>query len=323
MTIFDEKRKNSEEKLSELKRILAGSPELRPFCDLTIFATGSYARGEASTHSDIDLFFLNKHPLSSDSDNNINSITLFAKIIDIAKQLNLPKFSNDGAYLKIMEGPHILEHLGNSSDDYMNHFTARLLMILESKPVFGEDSYNAILKDVLGRYFEDYPDHPENFHPTFLINDIVRFWKTLCLNYENKRNQPVTDEEKKISQKIKNFKLKFSRMLTCFGSICYISAQRDVLGPNNLIQMTSLNPIERLQKSTAGLDLSRAMDEAYVQYEWFLNRTNVSESDLKLWFSDKDNRIEAFEKAELFGDAIFEITKTVSTKTGYLRYLVV
>lgn len=323
MGIFQEKLGNSTEKLNQLSLLLKELPELRPFEDLTIFATGSYARGEASVFSDIDLFFLNRSPKDLIPDININTFRLFAKIIEISQSMGFPKFSNDGAYLKIISASDILEHLGNAEDDYMNHFTARLLMILESKPVFGNSSYNAILRDVLGRYFEDYPDHPENFHPTFLINDIVRFWKTLCLNYENKRNQPSEDEEVRVNQKIKNLKLKFSRMLTCFGSICYIAAENGIIGPDQLVEMTTLSPFLRLQKAARSFKVDASMSTVEEQYEWFLNLTNVSEAELKQTFSNKDYRTEAFERAKTFGNAVFDITRTISSDTGYLRYLVV
>jgi len=35
-------------------------------------------------------------------------------------------------------------------------------------------------------YYRDADDRPD-FLPAFLINDITRFWKTLCLNYEHSR----------------------------------------------------------------------------------------------------------------------------------------
>lgn len=151
MNIFDQKRENSASKLRELRASLLNLPELEPFTELTVFATGSYARGEASTHSDIDLFFLNRSAINSIPDVNINTIRLFAKIVEISHSLGFPKFSNDGVYLKIIEAPQILFHLGNAEDDYKNHFTARLLMILESKPVYGDAAYDAILREVIGR----------------------------------------------------------------------------------------------------------------------------------------------------------------------------
>lgn len=323
MNIFEIKHLNSTTQLDCLRKRISDLKEIALFTDLSIFATGSYARGEASVHSDIDLFFINRRPINTIKDHNINSLKLFAKIINIAEEMGFPKFSNDGAYLKVISGSEILEHLGNANDDYSNHFTARLLLILESQPIYGLDTYDAIMKDVLGRYFEDYPDHPEDFHPTFLVNDIIRFWKTLCLNYENKRNQPAKNDDVRIAQKVKNLKLKFSRMLTCFGSICYIAAQKGPIGIEQLLPMVKLSPLDRLRSAASSFDTDEAMRAVETEYAWFLELTNISEVDLMNSFHSRSHREDAFQRAEVFGNAIFEITKTISAKTGYLRYLIV
>lgn len=323
MNIFEEKRINSEKKIHDLSVAIRKSAEVRPFRDLAIYATGSYARGEASIHSDIDLFFINRRPLETIPDRNINSVRLFSRMIEITREMDFPKFSNDGAYLKILDGPQILKHLGGTNDDYMNHFTARLLLILESKPIYGKRSYDAVLRAVLDRYFEDYPDHPKDFHPTFLVNDIVRFWKTLCLNYENKRNQPPKDEARRVAQKVKNLKLKFSRMLTCFGSICYLASEKGIVGPDELMIMTSKSPMERLLMAADRAGQSARMADIEEKYAWFLTLTNVSESELMTNFSGKALRTEAFEHAKIFGEAVFEVTHAIAERNGYLRYLVV
>lgn len=323
MDIFEEKQSNSDQKIRELSLRIRRSEEVRPFKNLAVYATGSYARGEASVHSDIDLFFINRRPLETIPDCNINSVRLFSRMIEIAREMNFPKFSNDGAYLKILDSPQILKHLGGPNDDYMNHFTARLLLILESKPVYGKNNYEAVLKSVLDRYFEDYPDHPGDFHPTFLVNDIMRFWKTLCLNYENKRNQPARDEAKRIAQKVKNLKLKFSRMLTCFGSVCYLASEKDVVGPDELMEMTRRSPMERLRMAADRANQMDRMARIEEEYRWFLTLTNVSEAELMANFSEKELRREAFEHASVFGGEVFDVTRSIAERNGYLRYLVV
>jgi len=227
MNIREKKQSHSREKIKALQEALENATEISKLRDLTIFVSGSYARLEASKYSDIDLFFIQHGVIDKIDSPNISSLRMFSEVISISDNLGFPKFSNDGEFLKILESKEILKELGGRKDDYNNHFTARLLMILESRCLFNESAYDQILKDVLGAYFKDYPDHPRDFQPTFLVNDILRFWKTLCLNYENKRNQPDDDRTRQIKQKIKNFKLKFSRMLTCFGSIAYIVSRHD------------------------------------------------------------------------------------------------
>lgn len=318
------KKANSEKKIACLQTALAASSEVKALPDLTIFVTGSYARTEASEYSDIDLFFLSNTKMDDLDDPNITSMRMFSKILAICDDLGFPRFSNDGEYLKILEKPTILEHLGDRDDDYLNHFTARLLMILESRCVSGQDTYEAVLKDILEAYFRDYPDHPKNFQPTFLVNDILRFWKTLCLNYENKRNQSMSDSSRRITQKIKNLKLKFSRMLTCFGSICYIVSQNGEIDHEDIMKMSLLSPLERLEHAAKDFpEITNQLAAAIDEYEWFLRLTNVSEDKLKEKFSDKKLRTDAFERAAKFGDCIYEITRHIAEKNRYLRFLLV
>lgn len=324
MNIQDIKRQNSQVKIEKLKTMFQDSKEIAALDHLTIFVSGSYAREEASEFSDIDLFFIYDGKLCGAKNPRITSLRIFSKVVEISDQLGFPRFSNDGEYLQILEKPKILEDLGGRLDDYQNHFTARMLLILESKCVYGDATYDSVLKSILNAYFKDYPDHPKNFQPTFLVNDIIRFWKTLCLNYENKRNQPNTDPDKKVSQKIKNLKLKYSRMLTCFGSICYIVSLNGNVDAEDIMKMSEYSPLQRLQEATRKFPkLEETVSKAILEYEWFLNLTNVSEEDLMGQFRNKETRATAFSRANDFGDHIFDITRTIAEENNYLRYLLV
>lgn len=324
MDIKTVKERNSRDKIDLFKQKISNQQEVTDFQNLTIFVAGSYARLEASEHSDIDLFFILDGELDKLDTPTISSLRLFSTIISVADNMSFPKFSNDGQYLKILEKPRILDELGGPNDDHLNFFTARMLMVLESRCVYGKHTHEAILKDILGAYFRDYPDHPKKFVPTFLVNDILRFWKTLCLNYENKRNQPLDNHDKKIAQKIKNLKLKFSRMMTCYASICYIVSQKHPIGTEDILEMSSLTPFKRLEVAVNGFpELSRDHSAICDHYTWFLNLTNVTEAQLKEHFSDKTLRTEAFDRANEFGENMFNITRYIAEKNDYLRYLLV
>ncbi|MEX0306086.1 MAG: nucleotidyltransferase domain-containing protein [Ruegeria sp.] len=324
MNIQDIKRSNSESKINTLIQEFRKHEEISAIPNLSIFVAGSYARNEASEHSDIDLFFVLDGKLEDIDEPNIKTLRLFSKIVEIADKLELPKFSNDGQYLQIIEKPMILNEMGSSKDDHLNYFTARMLMILESKCIHGEDYHEQILKDLIGAYLKDYPDHPKDFHPTFLVNDIIRFWKTLCLNYENKRNQPVDDPQKRISQKLKNLKLKFSRMLTCYASICYVVSLEEPMGSDSLVAMADMAPLERLRTVVYGKEkYLSAFEQLEDEYRWFLELTNVSEADLKEKFAKKELRTEAFRRADKFGDSLYSITKGIAEDNNYLRFLLV
>jgi hypothetical protein len=101
-----------------------------------------------------------------------------------------------------------------------------------------------LLDEVVQAYFRDYRGNEKNFVPSFLINDILRLWRTFCVNYEFSRKKGSDDI------KIKNLKLKFSRMLTCYSGIMYllsIHVAAATVSPQDVRAMVALTPTGRLQ----------------------------------------------------------------------------
>lgn len=319
-----EKKLNSEEKIADLMERLSRYRELTAIDGLTIYITGSYARLEASKHSDVDLFFVVD---KSDEDENIPNLKkyrFYSRIIDIVDSMGFPSLSNDGEFLKLIRKGEMLDCLGGRNDDYDNMFTARMLLLLESRCLFNSDTYGNVISDVVDSYFRDYPHYPEKFRPTFLLNDIIRFWKTLCLNYEHKRNKPTDDLEKKAKQSIKNFKLKYSRLLTCFGTIAYICSMEDVLSPLLITEIIQKPPRDRLLGiKSANERIEEYKETLASEYNWFLKTTNVPEEELLQTFLDKSFKEDAFNRAQIFGDDMFNLVRELADDSGYTRYLVV
>ncbi len=156
------------------------------------------------------------------------------------------------------------------------------------------------------------------------MNDIIRFWKTLCLNYENKRNQPNENPQKKLKQKIKNLKLKFSRKLTCYASICYIVSLDSPIGTEDILTMSQMAPLERMRTVISrNAEMKDIFDKLEEEYRWFLELTNVSEEELFESFKSKKLRTEAFQRADRFGEYVFTVTKEIAERNNYLRILLV
>jgi hypothetical protein len=317
---FDTRRSQSVMRLEELARRLRQTDSIEEYQGLGIYAAGSHARGDASQFSDIDLWFMHNDTIQVESP-NIKTIRVMSAIIEQMKQMEFPAPSNDGEFLKILPLSDILNHLGGPQDDYKNHFTARMLLLLESRPIYGTPVFNVVIEAVVDSYLCDYEDHAAEFRPTFLVNDILRYWKTLCLNYEHRRNKPKDAD--RIKQKIKNFKLGYSRLLTCFATIALLSGYNNI-NKDELIAICKLNPIDRLlllvdkHPSTKTLVMG-----ALTLYHWFLEKTEMSSMDLETYFSEKDNRVAAFGQARQFGDQVFQIVKLTAEETGTFRYLVV
>ena len=108
--------------------------------------------------------------------------------------------------------------------------------------------YDEIVLNVIESYWRDYQDHQAAFMPAFLANDILRIWRTFCVNYEARTEREP--EDKKASGKLKNYKLKHSRLLTCYSALLYLLAVHKTeksVAPSDALAMTKLTPTERLE----------------------------------------------------------------------------
>lgn len=323
------RQKYSDQKISELRERFSTTSSANRLKSISIYAVGSFGRGDASRFSDIDLFFIEDggRPLKR-STQNIDKIELMADTIKIMREMDFPSPSNDGEYLRVHNLPEILSKLGGPEDDYQNFFTARMLLLLESRPLYGDDVFERAIREIIGAYLRDFEDHAENFRPTFLVNDIVRFWKTLCSNYEHRRNQRSEngneiDEAKKIKQKLKNLKLGYSRLLTCLSAVAYLSQFSNV-EEETIYGMTRMRPIERLvairrAQSRMNDRVSKILDS----YGWFLEFTNKASEEMESIFSDKEIRTCAFQRARNFGDEMFRLLCDICGENNNMRYLVV
>ena len=320
---FTKRRSFSEKRLETLADHMSKIKEVRNHTDLCVYATGSYARGEASRHSDIDLFFV--HAGSGDNPlSKLDQLRIFARVIDIGGDMEFPTFSNDGEFLEVIYSEQLLKMLGGREDDYHNFFTARMLLLLESVPLVNKPLYNDILDLVVQSYFRDYPNHPKEFRPIFLINDIIRFWKTLCLNYEHRRNQPRKDKLTKRKQQVKNFKLKFSRLMSCFGTVVAICATDSPINRDFIVGLTNKVPLDRFRDAVEHDEsLKPVVLEVLKDYNWFMKNTSLSTERLMSLFDSTPRKIELFQRADAFGSKVFYVLDELARKNSYKRYLVV
>jgi predicted nucleotidyltransferase len=122
------------EKLKATERLASGKA--------CVYATGSFGRCEASAHSDLDVFIVGKRdgrpgPEGKEGSllKNLDEICIKADLIEVTRQLEIPEFSGDGRYLVHYSVHEFTKTLGSPEDDLTNTFTARLLLLLESRPL--------------------------------------------------------------------------------------------------------------------------------------------------------------------------------------------
>lgn len=329
-----ERRAYTESRTQELQAALGNAQALLGD-KACVYATGSFGRLEASRESDLDLFIVGKAVPSIADEDKINAsqlrrldeICVKAELIQATRDLEFPDFDGDGKYLAHYSVDELTKTLGKPDDDAKNTLTGRLLLFLESRPLLGRGVYSSIIDEVIAAYWRDYGDHKSDFMPAYLTNDILRLWRTFCVNYEARTARKP--DENKIKGKIKNYKLKHSRMLTCYSALLYLLAiysREETVSPQDASDMTKLTPTERLEWlldqekfKGAGDNVKRLL----AQYEQFLEHTSRGDKALTEIFTDPQRSAACMAESYRFGDLMYETLVAVGSGTKLFRLIMV
>lgn len=300
----------SDAKIKALRDDMEASFDIKLKFDknICVFACGSLGRMEMTSHSDLDLFFI---VMDDEEQNerlcsNIDTYNFFAKMYKINKEHGFQDPSKGGAYWEFITQKQ-LKDVGSRQEDFNNGFTARMLLLLESKPIFNDSAYNVLVKDILSKYFIDYDNHHRNFSPQYLMNDILRYWYTLTLNYEYRRD-PFDDKNKKYWKRLK---LKFARKLTCFSMIACLYKPNITM--EDVISFVKMTPFERLENiKTFVPNIDESIESIKNEYEWFLELRNED----AYWWNDDKNKKEAFMHAEKFHNLLIHNFMVIVEKSN-------
>lgn len=327
------RRSETERRISEIREQLKDAEAIAKG-KASVYVTGSFGRREASSYSDLDLFIVGKRDGREAADGKegsllrrLDEICLKADLIEVTRNLEIPEFSGDGRYLAHYSVHEFTKTLGTPEDDVTNTFTARLLLLLESCPLLEESVYREITEEVVAAYWRDYEDHKSDFMPAFLANDILRLWRTFCVNYEARTTRVPAEEKAK--GKLKNYKLKHSRLLTCYSALLYLLAiygHNGTVSPAEATAMINLTPTARLEWLLGQPDLASShskIGELLAQYEKFLGTTNAKEEQLISQFIDKSASRTFLADAYQFGDLMFEVLNGIGNGSRFHRLLVV
>jgi hypothetical protein len=252
---------------------------------------------------------------ATDGIRRLDEYRLFAHLIRINEKLNYPEFSNDGQYLKVYKLDNLRSATGSPQDDSENLFTARMLLLLESQCLANQELYERSIDVIIDNYCRD-EDGRQEFRPLFLLNDLLRYWRTLCLNYEQIRKDAGRPWRKK------NANLKFSRMLTVFATVLPLIA-RERFSASNLKTLCRLTPMQRL---VSGLDTlgDRTLQKEFryflQSYEGFLA---LKEDEQIKDALDPSMRKELNQKAARFSRFLHRALMHSRVDLDYRRYLVI
>lgn len=269
---FEGAKQFSQDKIASIRKHFNENLMVDNF-NSAIFITGSFGRNEARKTSDLDLFFI------GDSNNLKEESFLRRESFAMQNKLEFPEFDKGGKILKLHASKEIMENIGGPKDDAENFFTTRMLLLLESQFLFNEMKYDECKKSLIEEYFRD-EKGKQDFKPTFLINDIVRYWRTICLNYEYKRGEYLNNPNvrDKIGLKLKNKKLKFNRIWLCYSGIIPLLGKSH-WNKEEAVALFKKSPYDRLKDHCESKGKGELFAQAAEQYVSFLRLIHQYETN--------------------------------------------
>tara|TARA_R110000868_G_scaffold26691_28_gene102601 strand:- start:3585 stop:4544 length:960 start_codon:yes stop_codon:yes gene_type:complete len=203
---------------------------------IIIGVNGSVARRECTSGSDVDLFFLG---LEESTEHLIELQRTYRT--RLTKQgIKMPALG--GVFEKPLLATKLLDTIGGNNDTNI-YITRRMLFLLEGEWIYNASGFGNLRERLISKYIAENLEKKKI--ALFLLNDIIRYWRTICVDFEHK----MLDEKK--PRAIRIIKLRFSRMLLYFAGVAAVSktGHRDSDAKRKLLNdLFALPAIERVQK---------------------------------------------------------------------------
>ena len=146
--------------------------------------------------------------------------------------------------------------------------TRRLLLLLESQPLLGDDVWERAMDEIRGGYLTIGGPVKDERPPRFLLNDVMRYWRTICVDFVGKMRGRQGD-----GWGIRNAKLRTVRKMLFVGGLlpvleCHRLKASAIDG--FLHERFRLTPVDRVAEAALASGAMLAGAEALHAYGRFL-----------------------------------------------------
>lgn len=271
-TAYERSSKFSDEKIDEIRSRL----EELPLGGAAVLVYGSFARREASTQSDIDYVMV--------SDGAETTPDLSERVRSEIRSIVPNSPSEGGAFGEPVNRSEILANIGGDDDSNKN-ITRRILLLLEGEWLFNKEGLRSFRREILGRYIgEGMTDHQLAL---FLLNDIIRYYRTVAVDYEFK----ISGNGAPKPWAIRNIKLVFSRKLLYASGLFSIAMTADRARDEKIEILEDLfdRPVMERMIAICGEARMEAVVASYNCFLDFLGEPGNREHLAMLQRSDRDD----------------------------------
>ncbi len=266
---MEQRKQHTDKIIKAIKEELKKSDLTNHKEGLCVIVTGSYGRDEASDISDMDWFLVideTKIELTEEI-----KCSILKNVDSIINKFVAKDTGSTDTFASLIQTSDLLENYGGDKETNQA-FTRRMLYLLESKSLYNDEMYVELKNKIVELYIKDsVSDHNLS---QFLLNDIIRYYRTICTDYEFK----VNEQDK--SWGVRKIKLRFSRKILYFSGLimvaktCSLSRSKKI---EETLSLLDLPPIARI-KSICGEVQSKEMLVYYSQFLEEISKPEVRES---------------------------------------------
>jgi predicted nucleotidyltransferase len=303
---ISENRNFSEAKLAELRKHFEEAPADAKRGIVCVVACGSYARLEASAKSDLDILIVTR--------GTDNAGKMREHVKQVLAQLRLPLPNEKGVFATDCDEHELLAEVGGTKERYET-LSRRLLLLLESRALLNDESYNELVAKIVEEYSRDVvADSTKNF--VYLLNDLIRYFRTICVNYQHSKGEEWG------KWPIRNIKLRHSRVLMYFSMVASLGelSRSEVADKvQELRKYIEATPLERLFRCYRSADDTNffRFAGAYDVFLRYLSDDDSRRGLAQLEYEDR-YRDRNFASLKANSDAIAaELTRFFFARRGY------